>query len=99
MKLKEKISWLMGRLQRQLFPCLEECCVSPLTDQEINLVKILELVKIENHTALNRQWMGRPPAERKAIARCFVAKAVFRYSHTPNLIHELKARPNLRCIC
>jgi len=25
MKFKEKISWLMGRLQRQLFPCLEEC--------------------------------------------------------------------------
>jgi hypothetical protein len=45
-KLKEKISWLMGRLQRQLFPCLEECFVSPLTDQERHLVKILELILI-----------------------------------------------------
>ena len=41
----------------------------------------------------------RPPFERKAIARCFVAKAVFRYQHTRSLIHELKARTNLRCIC
>jgi len=55
MKLKEKISWLMGRLQRQLFPCLEECCVSPLTEQEKHLVKILEFIKIESHTAFNRQ--------------------------------------------
>jgi hypothetical protein len=36
--------------------------------------------------------MGRPPAERKAIARCFVAKAFLRYPHTRSLIHELKAR-------
>lgn len=99
MKLKEKISWLMGRLQRQLFPCLEECCVSPLTEQERHLVKILEFIKIESHASFIRHCMGRPPAERKVIARCFVAKAVFGYPHTRSLIHELKARPNLRCIC
>jgi hypothetical protein len=99
MKLKEKISWLMGRLQRQLFPCLEECCVSPLTEREKHLVRILELIKVESHTAFSRQWMGRPPAERKAIARCFVAKAVLRYQHTRSLLHELQARPNLRRIC
>jgi hypothetical protein len=99
MKLREKISWLMGRLQQQLFPCLEECSISPLTEQEKYLVQILELIKIENHIHFNRQWMGRPPAERKAIARCFVAKAVFRYPSTRSLIHELQARPNLRLIC
>lgn len=99
MKLKQKISWSMGRMQRQLFPCLEECCVFPLTEQEKRLVKILELVKVENHIHSNRQWMGRPPAERKAIARCFVAKAVFPYPYTCNLLHELKAKPNLRLIC
>lgn len=43
MKLKENISWLMGRLQRQLFPSLEECCVSPLTKQKRHLVKVIEL--------------------------------------------------------
>jgi hypothetical protein len=83
MKLKEKISWLMGRLQRQLFPCLEECCVTLLTEQEKHLVKILELIRIESHTAISRHWTGRPPAERKAIARCFGAKAVFRYPTYP----------------
>ena len=43
--------------------------------------------------------MGRPVAERKAIARCYVAKAVLRYPHTRTLIQELQARPNLRLIC
>lgn len=99
MKLKKKISWLMGRMQRQLFPCVEECCATPLTEQEKHLVAILEIIKIESHIGINRRCMGRPPAERRAIARCFVAKAVFRYPYTRNLIHELRGRPNLRLIC
>jgi len=99
MKLKEKVSWLIGRMQRQLFPSIEECCISPLTEQEKRLVKILELLKVETHVHVSRRWMGRPPAERKAIARCFVAKAVFRYPYTRNLLDELKSRSNLRLIC
>jgi hypothetical protein len=39
MKLNEKVSWLMGRLQRSLFPSLEQCCVSPLSKQEGQSVK------------------------------------------------------------
>ncbi len=99
MKLTEKIPWLMGRLQRTLFPCLEQCCATPLTKQEKHLLKVLEIIEIENHVSRVRQWTGRPPAERKAIARSYVAKALFRYVHTRDLIHELQARPNLRLIC
>ena len=99
MKLREKVSWLMGRMQRSLFPCLEECCYLPLTKQEKRLVEILELVEIEKHISLIKRGFGRPPVERRTIARCFVAKSVFRYQHTRDLIHELQARPNLRIIC
>jgi hypothetical protein len=49
MKLKEKVSWLMGTVQRTLFPHLDECLAAPLTAQEKRLVKILELVHIEGH--------------------------------------------------
>ncbi|MEE4241372.1 MAG: hypothetical protein V2I36_07890 [Desulfopila sp.] len=94
MKFREKISWLMGRLQQQLFPCLEECSISPLTEQEKYLVQILELIKIENHIHFNRQWMGRSPAKRKAISRCFVAKAVFRYP-SPRSLRVNRVRVNL----
>ena len=98
MKLNEKISWLITRVQRTLFSHLDECLASPLTEQEKSLVMILELVQIEKHVP-DSHWQGRPPAERKAIARAFVAKSVFRYQHTSTLIHELLARPNLRSIC
>jgi hypothetical protein len=99
MKLKEKVSWLMGRLQRSLFPQLEQCCVSPLSEQEKHLVKVLEVIEIERHIPKNQQWTGRPSAERRAIGRSFVAKAVLGYPHTRSLINELRARPNLRLIC
>lgn len=99
MKLTEKVSWLMGRLQRSLFPNLEQCCVSPLSEQEKHLVKVLEIIEIERHIPRSRQWTGRPAAERRAIGRSYVAKAVFGYPHTRSLINELRARSNLRLIC
>lgn len=99
MKLTEKVSWLMGRLQRSLFPSLEQCCVSPLSQQEKHLVKILEIIEIERHVPKSRQWTGRPAAERRAIGRSYVAKTVLGYPHTRSLINELHARPNLRLIC
>jgi hypothetical protein len=99
MKLTEKVSWLMGRLQRSLFPSPEQCCVSPLSKQERHLVKLFEIIEIERHIPKNQQWIGRPAAERRAIGRSYVAKAVFGYPHTRSLINELQARPNLRLIC
>ena len=33
MKLKERISWLMGTVQKSLFPHLDECLDSPLTER------------------------------------------------------------------
>ena len=51
MKLGERISWLMGTLQRHLFPRLEACWEHPLTDQERQLVSILALLQIEKFIA------------------------------------------------
>jgi hypothetical protein len=101
MKLKERISWLMGTLQQSLFPHLDECLPEPLTERDKHLVKILELIQIEKYVPVtaSRQWLGRPIKEREAIARAFVAKAVLRYQHTSSLRNELKSTPNLRFIC
>ncbi len=52
MKLKDKISWLMGRVQKSLFPHLGECFDTPLTEQEKRLVAILEIVKVEKNMFL-----------------------------------------------
>jgi len=101
MKLKERISWLMGTVQQSLFPHLDECLPEPLTEREKHLVKILELIQIEKFVpnSASRQWLGRPIKEREVIARAFVAKAVFKYQHTSSLRHELRSTPNLRIIC
>jgi hypothetical protein len=40
MELKETVSWIMGTLQRHLFPRLEECLERSLTDKEQQLVSI-----------------------------------------------------------
>ena len=101
MKLKERISWLMGTVQQSLFPHLDECLPVPLTEREKHLVKILELIVVEKFVpnSASRQWLGRPIKEREAIARAFIAKAVCKYQHTSSLRHELRSSPNLRFIC
>jgi Transposase DDE domain len=101
MKLKDKISWLMGTVQKSLFPHLEECLPTLLTEREKHLIKILELIQIEKHVPVtaSKQWLGRPIKEREAIARAFVAKAVLKYQHTSSLRNELLSTPNLRLIC
>jgi len=101
MKLKERVSWLMGTVQKSLFPYLDECLPMPLTEQEQRLVKILELVKIEQYVTnkAGNQWLGRPLKEREAIARAFIAKAVMKYPYTSSLRNALRSTPNLRIIC
>ena len=76
MKLRETISWLMGTLQRSLFPYFEECSGTPLTEKQKQLIQILEIVQVEKSVpkTATHQWMGRKVLEREAIARAFVAK-------------------------
>lgn len=102
MKLTDKISWLMGRVQKSLFPHLNECLKTPLTEQEQRLVAILEIVQVERHvpkSAARHCWAGRKPLEREALARAFVAKALYRHPTTRDLIRALRSAENLRRIC
>jgi hypothetical protein len=99
MKLKEAVSWLTGTLQRQLFPCLEECWERPLTEKERQLVGILGVLQIEKFAGRPAQRFGRKPWERQAIARAFVGKAVYNHPTTRATIEALQASPNFRRIC
>jgi len=99
MKLREAVSWLMGTLQRNLIPHLEECGERPLTEQERQLVSILELVQIERFAGRPAQRFGRKPWERQALARAFVGKAVYNHPHTRATIEALRASPVFRRIC
>ena len=100
-KLGKAISWLKGTLQRGLFPNLEECWNTTLTDKEQQLVSILELVQVERFVLrkADNQCLGRKLRERESIARSLTAKAVCGYPTTRALIEALKTTPNLRRIC
>jgi len=99
MKLKQAVSWLIGTLQRHLFPGLEECCERPLTQKEHQLVSILEVLEIEKFAGRLPQRFGRKPWERPAMARAFVGKAVYNHPHTRATIEALRASPAFRRIC
>ena len=100
MKLKETVSWLMGTLQRHLFPRLEECWERPLTDKEQQLVSILELIQIEKFVGQpSPKRCGRKLLERRAMARAFVGKAVYNHPTTRATLEALRASPIFRRIC
>jgi hypothetical protein len=100
MKLRETVSWLMGTLQRHLFPRLEECWERPLTDKEQQLVSILELVQIEKFVASSSPGrFGRKRHDRRALARAFVAKAVCNHAYTCSIREALRTSRGLRRIC
>ena len=99
MKLTEKISWLMGRVQKSLFPHLNECLPTPLTEQEKRLVSILEIVEVERHVpriVTRYRYPGRKPLDQRALARAFVAKALYRDPTTIDLHRALQSTANLR---
>ena len=71
MKLPDKISWLMGRVQRSLFPHLDQCLPTQLTAQEECLVSILEIVQVERHvpkSVTRFRYPGRKPLDQQAMA-------------------------------
>jgi len=98
--LRETISWLKTKVQEDLFPYLQTCFADPMTEKQKRLITILEIVQPENYVKTPElQWMGRKLVDRYAIARAFVAKAVYKFPTTRALIEGLNTMPNLRVIC
>jgi len=98
MVLTKTISQYWFRIQSSLFPWLEEE-LGEMTEKEQKLVATLELVRIERFTTLSRSLRGRPPKERTAVARAFVAKAVYNMPTTRALLDRLACDKKLRRIC
>ena len=97
MALVKTISQYWLRIQSSLFPWLEEQ-LGELTEKEQKLVTTLE-ARIERFTAFSGSLHGRPPKERAAIARAFVAKAVYNMPTTRALLDRLACDKKLRRIC
>jgi hypothetical protein len=89
-------TWL--NIQTSLFPWLSEE-LGPLTEKQQELVTTLELIRIEEFICSSRGFPGRPPQDRTAIARAFVAKMVYNLPTTRALLERLETDISLRRIC
>lgn len=88
--------WLS--IQTKLFPWLEEE-LGPLTDKQQQLVMVLELGRIEQFIPYTYGCVGCPLEDRRAIARAYVAKAVYNMPTTVVLIERLLNDKSLRRLC
>ncbi len=98
MPLKQTLSRHWFRFQRELFPWLEEV-VGPLGERYQRLVRVVELVRVEESLPYSRGWRGRPLEDRAALARAFLAKAVLDVPTTRALVERLRTEPTLRRLC
>jgi IS5 family transposase len=95
----EELSQFWTRIQGTLFPFLREN-LGPLSETQQKLAMVLELTRIEKFVngSIGRS-VGRVPKDRRALARAFVAKAVYNMPTTKDLIDRLHGDTNLRRIC
>ena len=77
--------------QRSLLPGLDEE-LDPLTGKLEQLIIILDTFGLEAFVAPPSRGRGRPPDDRPAIARSFLAKAVLTIPTTSALIKRLARR-------
>jgi transposase len=97
-KLRDTLSQTWLTIQSSLFPWLSEE-LGPLTGKQQELVTTLEVVRIEEFIYSSRGFPGRPPQDRTAIARAFVAKTIYNMPTTRALLDRLETDSALRRIC
>src|SRR6516225_6425983 len=98
MPLRDFLSSTWDHIQDNLFPWLREE-LGPLTDLHKRVIVTLELARVETLVGEWRGLPGRPPSDRAALARAFVAKAVMSIPTTKMLIERLTADKQLSRLC
>ena len=98
MLLRETLSNHWNRLQHKLFPEMENA-LGVLSDKHTRLVTVLETVRVEAFLPYPHGYVGRPCEERAALARAFIAKAIYNLSTTRLLIDLLEGDVRLRRLC
>ena len=89
--------WLkVINLEQSLFPKLEES-MGTLSPKEEKLIKILDFAEIERF--VSTVHITNPPKDREEMARAFVAKQVYNFQTTRELIDRLKIDRTLRLLC
>ena len=98
MSLLASVSSFWSAFQAQLFPTIEED-LGPLGERYQLFITVLEFVRVEQHLPCGRTLRGRPRQDRAALARAFIAKAVFQIDTTRALLERLANDRALRHLC
>ena len=98
MSLREMLSDYWYAFQQELFPRLESE-LGPMGERYELFVAVLELVRVEALLPYFRGQAGRPEEDRAALARAFIAKAVFDVPTTRGLIERLEVDGRLWRLC
>ena len=98
MSLRRILSQYWFGLQEHLFPALEEA-IGPLAERYQSFVTVLEFVRVERFLPDLTGLPGRPREDRAALARAFIAKAVFDVTTTRALIERPAIDRTLRRLC
>jgi len=99
MSRRAPIGDLWNSIQSWLFPVLEDE-LGELDDKHRQFVAVCELCAPQDHMS-SYQWCGNgcPPSDRLALCKAFIAKAVWDFSTTRDLIDAIRHRPALRRLC
>lgn len=85
-------------LESSLFPALkEELRLEELSHKEQKLIKILDFAQIERNITVVS--ITNTPKDREEIARAFIAKSVYNFQTTRDLINRLYCDRTLRMLC
>jgi hypothetical protein len=96
--LRQQITQFAHVLQTRLFSSLEEE-LGELSGSAKRLVATLEMIPLARFVPSSRGWIGRPSKDRLAIASAFVAKVVYGFTTTRQLLESLQRDDQLRRIC
>ena len=98
MPLLELITGTWCHIQGNLYPWLQ-AEVGPLTDNHKRLITVFEMVRVEAFVHMHDGVAGRPPEDRQALARAFIAKPVLNLATTRMLMERLRVDATLRRLC
>jgi Transposase domain (DUF772) len=95
--LSSQLAQFTNVFQLQLFPLLTTA-LGPISDRATLFLAVCTMVPIRPLLPQGR-WPGRPSKDRLAIARAFLAKSVYGFAHTRQLLDTLKTDACLRQLC
>jgi len=101
MHIRQRLSTFLADLQQTLFPALATVVPDPVTPEHERLAAILEVVQVERVIAAPQTTPrgGRPPDDRRKLARAYLVKAALGLSETGDLYQRLEADRVLRRLC